>query len=454
LKKSSGKAKNPRTICLEILNQIEKRGDHLDRLLSDSFKRYRHLHSLDRAFLTELAYGILRWRERLDWVIRHFSDIPFEKIDRETLNILRLGLYQLQFLSKIPYPAAVNEAVELAKRYRGQKGAGFVNALLRSFIREKDNISYPDIHQDEALHLSTVYSHPLWVVRRWIQEFGFEQTLRICNFNNQISPLVLRTNTLKMDREELLKRLKEKDLSPFPTPVSKEGILLNSPPPVSELPFLKEGYFIIQDEASQCVASIVDPRPGERVLDACASPGGKTTHLAQKMENTGEIYALDLTKEKQRRIQELCHRLGIKIVKTILGDAAKPLPKNLLFDRILADVPCSGFGTLRRNPDLKWRRREEDIRRLSEFQLAILENLSSYLKAEGILVYSTCTVFREENEEVIERFLGNHSEFRLDPLAEVLPPEYHPFIHQGFFKTFPPKDEMDGFFVARLKKIG
>lgn len=454
MKKKTEKGKSPRAICLEILNQIEKTGSHLDHLLNNSFKRYRHLNALDRAFLTELTYGILRWREKLDWAIRHFSDIPFEKIDREILNILRLGLYQIQFLSKTPHPAAVHESVELAKRFRGKKGGGFVNAILRSFLREKDKIFYPEIHQDEALHLSTVYSYPLWIVRRWLQEFGLEETIRICVFNNQISPLVLRVNTLKIDREELIKMLREKDLSALPTPISKEGILLNSPPPVSELPYLKEGYFIIQDEASQCVTSILDPRPGERILDACASPGGKTTHLAQKMENMGEIYALDLTKEKHKKIQELCTRLGVKIVKYLLGDATKPLPEGLLFERILADVPCSGFGTLRRNPDLKWNRKEEDLRRLSQLQIAILENLSSYLKAGGILVYSTCTVFREENEEVIERFLRNHPEFQLDPLEKVLPHEYHPFIHQGYFKTFPPQNNMDGFFVARMKKIG
>lgn len=454
MRKKTGKGKSPRAICLEILNQIERKGNHLDHLLSDSFKRYRHLDDLDRAFLTELAYGILRWRERLDWVIRYFSDIPFEKIDREILNILRLGLYQIQFLSKVPQPAAVHESVELAKKFRGQKGGGFINAILRSFLREKEKISYPEIQQDEALHLSTVYSYPLWVVRRWLREFGLEETVRICVYHNKLPPLVLRVNTLKINREELIKKLKEKDLSPLPTLLSKEGILLNSPPPVSELPFLKEGYFIIQDEASQCVASIVDPRPGERILDACASPGGKTTHLAQKMENIGEIYALDLTKEKHKKIRKLCDRLGVKIVKNILGDATNPLPEGLLFERILADVPCSGFGTLRRNPDLKWKKKEEDLRRLSELQLKILENLSSYLKKGGVLVYSTCTVFHEENEGVIERFLENHPEFRLDPLEEVLPPEYHPYIDQGYFKSFPPKNEMDGFFVARVKKIG
>ena len=446
--------KAPRAICLEILNRIEETDLHPDRLLTDSFKRYRHLTSLDRAFLTELTYGVIRWRGKLDWLVRHFSKIPFEKIELETLNILRLGLYQILFLSRTPASAAVNESVEMAKGIRGKGGAGFVNAILRSTIRQKDEIRYPEINEDPTLHLSVVQSHPLWLVRRWVKELGVEETLRVCMFNNRISPLTLRTNTLKMDRKDLIEKLKEKGFKPVPTTYSEEGVVLKDPPPTSELPFIKEGLYIIQDEASQLVTSILDPRPGERILDACSAPGGKTTHMAQKMENQGEIDALDLSKGKLDLIEESCQRLGIRIVRTIKGNAAGPLPipRGMKYDRILADVPCSGFGTLRRNPDLKWRRGEEDIKRLSQLQFSILSNLSVYLKEGGILVYSTCTVFREENEAVVEAFLEGHPEFKLDRVDKFLPEKFNPFIEKSYFKTFPPRDEMDGFFVARLTK--
>ena len=446
--------KAPRAICLEILNRIEETDLHPDRLLTDSFKRYRHLTSLDRAFLTELTYGVIRWRGKLDWLVRHFSKIPFEKIELETLNILRLGLYQILFLSRTPASAAVNESVEMAKGIRGKGGAGFVNAILRSTIRQKDEIRYPEINEDLTLHLSVVQSHPLWLVRRWVKELGVEETLRVCMFNNRISPLTLRTNTLKMDRKDLIEKLKEKGFKPVPTTYSEEGVVLKDPPPTSELPFIKEGLYIIQDEASQLVTSILDPRPGERILDACSAPGGKTTHMAQKMENQGEIDALDLSKGKLDLIEESCQRLGIRIVRTIKGNAAGPLPipRGMKYDRILADVPCSGFGTLRRNPDLKWRRGEEDIKRLSQLQFSILSNLSVYLKEGGILVYSTCTVFREENEAVVEAFLEGHPEFKLDRVYKFLPEKFNPFIEKSYFKTFPPRDEMDGFFVARLTK--
>lgn len=448
--------KSPRAICLDILDRVKGADAHPDRLLTDSFKRYRYLTSLDRAFLTELAYGVIRWRGRLDWVVRHFSKIPFEKIEPGTINILRLGLYQILYLSRTPSSAAVNESVELAKRIRGKGGAGFVNAVLRSTLRQKDEIRYPDMEQDPALHISVGQSHPLWLVERWIKELGVEATLRICKFNNQISPLTLRTNTLKINRADLTEKLRGKELKPLPTAFSEEGIVLQDPPPVSELPFLKEGLYIIQDEASQLITSVVDPKPGERILDACAAPGGKTTHMAQTMEDRGEIYALDLNKGKLDWIEEMCQRLGIRIVKTVRGDAAASLPvsEEFVFDRVLADVPCSGFGTLRKNPDLRWRKGEKDIKRLSEFQFSILTNLSGYVRKGGVLVYSTCTVFHEENEDVVERFLEEHPEFQLDRMEKVLPEKLHLFIQKGYFKTFPPRNGMDGFFAARLIKSG
>jgi 16S rRNA (cytosine967-C5)-methyltransferase len=251
-----------------------------------------------------------------------------------------------------------------------------------------------------------------------------------------------------------MEKLREEELKSIPTAYSEEGIVLQDPPPASELPFLKEGLYIIQDEASQLVTSILDPKPGERILDACAAPGGKTTHMAQKMKNEGEIYALDLSKGKLDLIEEMCQRLGIRIIKTLKGNAAAPLPvsNGLVFDRVLADVPCSGFGTLRKNPDLKWRREEKDVKRLSELQFSILRNLSVYVKKGGVLVYSTCTVFHEENEDVVETFLKGYPEFQLDWMDKVLPGRFHLFIRNGYFKTFPPRNEMDGFFVARMSK--
>lgn len=370
------------------------------------------------------------------------------------LNALRLGLYQIFFLTRTPASAAVNESVELVKKARGKGGGGFVNAILRAALRERETIPYPDKRQDPALHISVVQSHPLWLVQRWIEELGVEETVKTCVANNRIPALTLRTNTLKIRREELIEKLTEKEFVSAPTPFSDDGIVLKNGSAVSELPFMKEGFFVIQDEASQLVSLIMEPRPGEKILDACAAPGGKTTHIAQRMENRGEVYAFDLLQEKLKRIEEGCSRLGIKIVRTKIGNAvnALPVPGEVKFDRVLADVPCSGFGTLRRNPDLKWRKAKEDIERLSDIQFSILKNLSRYVSEGGLLVYSTCTVFHEENEDVVERFLSEHRTFKLDSLVEVLPERCHFFIKKGYFKTFPPAGELDGFFAARLRK--
>jgi 16S rRNA (cytosine967-C5)-methyltransferase len=446
--------KTPRAVCLDILNRVEKADRYPDQLLTDSLKRYRHLTLFDRAFLTELTYGVLRWRGKLDWVIGEFSKTPFEKIEPEIVNILRIGLYQILFLTRTPISAAVNESVELAKRNRGKGGGGFVNAVLRSVIRQKEMISYPGEMEDTARYVSVVQSHPLWLVQRWVKELGSEKAMKVCEANQQHAPLVLRTNTLKNSRDGLMKKLGESGLRPFATAYSEDGVVLGDPPAVSDLPFFREGLYAIQDEASQLVTAILDPRPGEIILDACAAPGGKTTHIAQRMRNEGKIFALDLTVEKLKWIEEGCQRLGVTIVNKSRGDASRtlPIPEGTRFDRILADVPCSGFGTIRRNPDLKWRKREEDVLRLSGLQSLILDNLSEYLLPGGTLVYSTCTVFHEENEDVAEGFLSHHPEFRLDPIDTVLPESCAPFIRGGYFTTFPRGDGMDGFFVARLTK--
>jgi 16S rRNA (cytosine967-C5)-methyltransferase len=357
-------------------------------------------------------------------------------------------------LSKTPPSAAVNESAELAKRIRGRGGAGFVNAILRSTLRHKDEIRYPDLNEDPVFHISVAQSHPLWLVQRWVREMGIEEALKTCIFNNQISPLTLRTNALKIDRTDLIEQLKEKELIPIPTHFSDEGIILQDPPPTSELPFIKEGLYIIQDEASQLVTTILDPKPGEQILDACAAPGGKTTHIAQRMRNRGEILALDINQEKLTLMEEMSQRLGIKIIKTIRGDSAQSIPisKGTKFDRILADVPCSGFGTLRKNPDLKWGRGDGDIKRLSELQFSILKNLTHYLKEGGVLVYSTCTVFHEENEDVVKKFLERNPKFQLDQMEKVLPGKLDSLISNGYLKTFPLRKEMDGFFVAKMIK--
>ena len=333
--------KTPRAICLDILKRSGNPEAYADDLLSDAFKRYRHLTPLDRAFLTELTYGVLRWRGGLDWSIQQFSKIPFGEIEPDIVNVLRLGLYQILFLTRTPTSAAVNESVELAKKFRGKGGAGFVNAILRSILREEKKVSYPDFNQDPALHISVVHSHPLWLVKRWMNELGVEETLKVCAADNQIPPLTLRTNTLKTSRVNLIRELREQGLSPFAW-----SILGGRNPSGKSSADFRASLFerrSVYDSGRGFATRDPDTgsRCGEKILDACAAPGTKTTHIAQRMKNEGEIVANDLAYEKLNRIDDNCQRLGVKIVKPRRGDATQafPFPRGTKFDRILADVP-------------------------------------------------------------------------------------------------------------------
>jgi 16S rRNA (cytosine967-C5)-methyltransferase len=368
---------------------------------------------------------------------------------------MRLGVYQLLFLTKVPPFAAVNESAKLAGLYGDIGKVRFVNANLRAVDRGRDKIEYPDIERDPELHISVVYSHPLWMVKRWVKTFGVEATINLCQSNNETPPLTIRTNTLKTSRQELFCELETNVKEISLTPCSSEGLQIRGSSDITALPSFEKGLFQVQDEASQLVAHIVAPKPGERVLDACSAPGGKTTHIAQLMENRGEIFALDINSSRLALLGENCKRLGITNVKAFKKDASLPLGFSEKFNRILVDAPCSGMGVLKRNPDSKWKKREEDIAPLKRLQLSILNNLADCLKEDGVMVYSTCTVTPEENEEVIDDFLANHPEFVLDSISEVFPASCGSLVdNRGFFKSYPHLYNMDGFFAARLIKRG
>ncbi|MBI4619249.1 MAG: 16S rRNA (cytosine(967)-C(5))-methyltransferase RsmB [Desulfobacterales bacterium] len=440
---------------MEILEKVDTQGAYADISLNSALRKSDSLTPLDRAFITELVYGTLRWRGRIDWIISQFSNIPTNKLDPLILNIMRLGVYQLLFLTKVPPFAAVNESAKLADIYGGKGKVGFINANLRAVDRGRDKIEYPDIERDPDFHISVAYSHPLWMVKRWVKTFGLEATINFCQSNNETPPLTIRTNTLKTSRQELFHELEMNVKEVSLTPCSSEGLQIRGASDITAISSFEKGLFQVQDEASQLVAYIIAPKPEERVLDACSAPGGKTTHIAQLMENRGEIFALDINSSRLALLGENCKRLGITNVKAFKKDASLPLGFRGKFHRILVDAPCSGMGALRRNPDSKWKKSEEDIVPLKRLQLSILNNLADYLKEDGLIVYSTCTVTPEENEEVIDDFLSNHSEFALDSISDILPASCcHLVDNRGFFKSYPHLHNMDGFFAARLIKRG
>jgi len=377
------------------------------------------------------------------------------------LQLLRLGVYQVLFMDRVPESAAVNESVRLAKAlFKNEKITGFVNALLRSVIRDKNRDFFPPFAEKPVEHIVQFFSHPPWLAERWVKDFGPEVALRICAANNQKPPFTVRANTLKIGREALLQRLQEDGIPTQPTPYSPDGLTLAKAPDLAKDPLFQEGMYFIQDESSQMIAFLLEPQPGERILDVCAAPGGKTTHLAQLMQNRGEIFALDLLGSKIKLIRENCHRLGITSVQVLEGDATQPLPipEGIHFHRVLVDAPCTGLGILHRNPEAKWRRRPEDIPRLAKVQAAILDRASSCLNPGGILVYSTCTMTLEENERGVETFLAKRTDFEREDLSRTAPLFMRPLVSsEGFFRTYPERimgesGRMDGFFAARLRK--
>ena len=443
-----------RELAVEILLKVEKKNAYADILLDHSLKK-GSLSSRDRALLTQLVYGALRWRGRIDWYLSQFLHRSLSGTNAYIRNLLRLTLYQLLFLDKVPDYAAVNEGVELAKRHGGARAGGLVNGVVRRILREKDKLPDPDPKDDAILYLSVRWSHPDWLVKKWLGYFGREETESLLKANNQESPLTLRANRLKGDRESLREKLRARGFNAAPAHWSPQGIQLKSAGAADQLPGFQAGLFQVQGEASQLIGYLVDPQPGERVLDACAAPGGKTTHLAELMGDNGELIVTDISVKGLEKLKQNVQRLGLTSVRPFAVDVSRGLTGALAlpYDRILVDAPCSGLGTLRSHPEAKWQKDERDIRRLSKLQKKIVRRLSSYLKPGGILVYATCTLTREENEGVVEDFLDHERGFVLDNARDTLPREAKSMISGKYFLALPHKHNTDGFFAARMRKV-
>lgn len=412
------------------------------------------LTDLDKTFAREIVYGVLRWRGRLDWIIAAYSRIKPSRLERAILAILRMGAYQILFMDRVPAPAAVDESVKLAKGLRKKEATAFVNGILRGIAEGRKEITYPDLQTHPIDNIAAFHSLPQWLVRRWVDQFGREETIALCSANNQFPSLTVRVNTLKASREEVIQQLHDQGIEASPTPFSPVGLCIKDPPALTSWAPLQDGWLQVQNEAAQLVSLILASKPGQRVLDLCAAPGGKTTHLAELMQDQGEIIAVDVSQAKLALVQENCRRLGISIVKAMALDATKPLPfPSGSFDGCLIDAPCTGLGTLRRHPEGKWRIKEQDITRLQEMQGQILRQAAPLVKQGGVLVYSTCTLTSEENEGVIKAFLSEHPEFRLENASELLPRGCEGLVDsQGYLRTFPHRHGMDGFFAARLKR--
>ena len=443
---------NPRQAAFEILLRIEKERSYAD-ILIDRELSAGALAGPDRGLLTELVYGTLRRQGTLDHVIRSFSTQKPEKLERAVLLLLRLGLYQILCLDRIPASAAVNETVKLAHQ-SAPRATGFINAILRRADRERDTIPWPDARTDPAGHVAAVHSHPRWLVEHWLQQLGPDETHALARAMSEPPPFTVRVNTLKVDRDGLIGRLAEEGVTAVPCRYSPDGLILQTHPAPTALSSFREGLFTVQDEASQCAAFLLAPQPGDRLLDICAAPGGKTTHCAQLMENRGEILACDVAPRKLRFVEETAARLGISIVTTRQMDGARvaaSLPPEG-FDRVLVDAPCSGIGVIRRNPEGKWWKTPENIGELAEVQKRLLASASEAVAPGGVLVYATCSTSREENEEVVENFLTQRRDFVLEDGRAQFPEAAELFTERGIFRSWPHRHGMDGFCAARLRR--
>ncbi len=436
-----------RGTSIKILNRIERTDAYLDKLL-DTELRNKDVSDLDKSLLNEIVHGVIRWKSRLDWVINGFYHGNYVKSEINLKNALRVATYQILFLEKIPHHAAVNEAVEFIKRLNGEKAANFVNAVLRTIIRNIDAIKFPDPEMDAVHYLGVYYAHPAWMVKKWLARFGFENTQKLLLANNQIPEITIRINRLKIEPAKFLSNLEEAKLLYQGSEYIDYYLRVRNLSELSELNYFQSGYFTIQDESAALPSILLNPQPGERVIDMCAAPGGKTTHLAEMMKNQGKIIAVDKYDHKLNLIRSSCDRLGINIVEYVVGDANELELESA--DKILVDVPCSGLGVLRKKPDIKWKREPDDLLKLNVFQTGLLNKAAKLLKPGGAIVYSTCSTEPEENFMIVEEFLKTHTDFVIDDAAKYT---NHILVNENkCVETYPHKHNIDGSFAARLIK--
>jgi 16S rRNA (cytosine967-C5)-methyltransferase len=448
--KTKNKNKNVRETAMEILDTIEKNQAYSNLLLNSAIEK-NHLPQKDIGLLTELTYGTLQRKMTLDFYLKPFIKNS-NKVESWVMHLLRLTLYQMVYLDKIPERAAIFEAVEIAKT-RGHKGiAGLVNGILRSIQRE--GLPSTEELTNPVTKLSIETSHPEWIVKRWMDQFGFDKTKKMCELNLVAPMQTARVNLTRTTREECVKLLESEGYSVEESIILPECIKVLKGNLASSQAF-KQGFLTIQDESSMLVAHALGVNENEAILDACAAPGGKSTHLAEIMANTGQVVSLDLHEHKVKLINENASRLGLGNIKTMVLDSRTAKEKFQIesFDKVLLDAPCSGLGVMRRKPDMKYTKKEQDLNQLNKIQQKLLQSVAPLVKKGGILVYSTCTVDNEENEIVVKAFLAEHPDFEGDiAMKDRLPEAVQPLV-TGFDLQILPQDlGSDGFYIACLRK--
>jgi len=435
-----------RAAAVDVLVRVFEAGAYLKQALDISLRRHP-VSSRGRRFLTQLVYGTVRHKLLADYILSKLLHQPLDKLPGPIRAILRMGVYEALFLQQVPFPAMVHTSVDLARRFGHAGTARLVNAILRRVPKSLDAVELPPRAAGVAAHLSVRHSLPLWLVAGWLDAFGEEGAEALCAASNTEAPVAIRANVLRNSAGELAALLSEKGFKiEKKTPVPEELTIVDGPPPAQSKLF-DEGLYLVQDAASMLPPHLLEPKAGERILDLCAAPGSKTTHVAALMEGRGRVTAVDIHPGKLGLVLENAGRLGLGNIGAVCADGSAP-PFGEVFDGVLVDAPCSGLGTLRRHPDLKWRVHEDTPRRLQEQQVALLRAAIRLCKMNGLVVYSVCTFSREETEEVARAIFASEA-VRPEDGPEWLDPWK---VDVGQYRILPEKEGLDGFFLMRLRK--
>lgn len=441
-----------REVALRVLYETNFK----DKYANISLKRHLRLHSFDERdthLITKLVYGTLEKQITIDWVLKNFADL--HKINPWISNILRMGCYQILFLERVPDSAACNESVKLCKAIGYPGLSGFVNAVLRNISRKKHEFEIESVNGDDPVSLSLRFSYPEWLIRKWIDDFGLDYTRKIISSVEQDDYTSIRVNTLKTNAVELRQIFEKSEISVTSGLYVEDALRILKAGDIERHPHYRDGFFTVQDESSMLVVTILNPNPGERVLDACAAPGGKTTYISEKMADIGQIVAWDIHENRADIIAKNAARMGSSIICPVKQDACEMIIEyKERFDRVLVDVPCSGLGVSHKKPDIKLRIKSEDLNSILKVQWSILSNCANYVKIGGVLVYSTCTVNADENQEMIAKFLTSYKNFEIEPLDDLLPEILREKVSpDGTIQLIPSRDFVDGFFIAKLKRM-
>jgi 16S rRNA (cytosine967-C5)-methyltransferase len=445
--KTAKKHLSAREAALKALVRVEQDGAYLNLALPGLLE---NLSPRERALASRIASGTIQHFSTVDWALNRYLKNPLEKLTPWIRNLMRLSAYQLLYLERVPAHAAVDEAVNLARRYGHRGVAGLVNAVLRRLAGQGGDLPWPDIDKHPAEYLSLRHSHPLWLVQRWVRRYGLKETEAICRANNETAPLTLRPNSLRIGAAQLQDQLLAEGAETEFSPRIPGILMVKSHQSPAGLDSFKNGLFTIQGEGSALVAPLLDPRPGQMVLDLCSAPGGKTTHLAELMGDRGAVNAADVHPHRLQLVDTAARRLGLTSIRTLAVDGRKigdaGLPRQ---DRILVDAPCSGLGVIRRLPELKWRRREADLPEMQKLQLELLSAAVPLLKPGGTLLYSVCTNEWEETAEVVKEFSSRHPELTPHPGPHGMPEALSgAFAADGTATLMPHRHGVDGFFIA------